>query len=204
MTTEELPMVAQEEARQTMTVDEWREMERTSHDIKYEYIDGQVYAMSGGSLDHAGIAGNLLSALNSAFGDGPCIAYNSDAAARLSSKRYTVPDVTVTCDEHDRGPTMEVQSPRLVVEVLSDSTEAYDRGQKSGFYRACPLIQEYVLIATKYQAVEVYRRTVQGWILHEYGPSDTVELESIGVRVPVDAVYRRTQVPLPGNPQGEV
>ena len=65
-------MVAQKATRQIMTVDEWRELERTSHDIKYEYIDGHVYAMSGGSLDHSGIAGNMVSALNSAFGDGPC------------------------------------------------------------------------------------------------------------------------------------
>lgn len=197
-------MVAQRDARRTMTVDEWRDLERTSHDRKYEYIDGQVYAMSGGSLDHAAIAANVVSALNSAFGDGPCIAYNSDAAARLSPQRYTLPDVTVTCDERDRGPIMEVQSPRLIVEVLSDSTEAYDRGQKAGFYRACPLIQEYVLIATRYQAVEVYQRTVQGWILHEHGPGDTVELGSIGVRLTVDMVYRRTQVPLSSDPQGAV
>ena len=197
-------MVAQEHARQTMTVDEWRELERASHDIKYEYIDGHVYAMSGGSLDHSGIAGNMVSALNSAFGDGPCIAYNSDAAARLSPQRYTLPDVTVTCDERDRGRITEVQSPRLIVEVLSDSTEAYDRGQKSGFYRACPSIQEYVLIATKYQAVEVYQRTAQGWILREYGLGDTVELMSIGINIPVGVVYRRTEVPLPGNPQGKV
>ncbi len=197
-------MVAQEQARQTMTVDEWRELERTSHDIKYEYIDGQVYAMSGGTLDHSGIAVNVVSALNGAFDDGPCIAYNSDAAARLSPQRYTLPDVTVTCDERDRGRITEVQSPRLIVEVLSDSTEAYDRGQKSGYYRACPHIQEYVLIATKYQAIEVYRRTIQGWLMHEYGPGDTVELASIGVSISVGMVYRRTEVPLPSNPQGEV
>lgn len=197
-------MVAQEQARQTMTVDEWRELERTSHDIKYEYIDGQVYAMSGGTLDHSGIAVNVVSALNGAFDDGPCIAYNSDAAARLSPQRYTLPDVTVTCDERDRGRITEVQSPRLIVEVLSDSTEAYDRGQKSGYYRACPHIQEYVLIATKYQAIEVYRRTIQGWLMHEYGPGDTVELASIGVSISVSMVYRRTEVPLPSNPQGEV
>ncbi len=137
-------------------------------------------------------------------GDGPCIAYNSDAAARLSPQRYTLPDVTVTCDERDRGRGTEVQYPRLIIEVLSDSTEAYDRGQKFGFYRACPLIQEHVLIATRYRAVEVYRRTVQGWILHEYGPGDTVEFTSIAVSIPVDAMYRRTEVPLPSDPQGEV
>lgn len=197
-------MVAQVHASQTMTVDEWRELQRTSHDIKYEYIDGQVYAMSGGTLDHAGIAVNVVIALNSAFGEGPCIAYNSDAAVRLSPQRFTLPDITVTCDERDRGRITEVQSPRLIVEVLSDSTEAYDRGQKFGFYRACPLIQEYVLIATRYQAVEVYRRTVQGWILQEYGPGDTVEMASIGIGLAVNTVYRRTEVPLPGAPQGKV
>jgi Uma2 family endonuclease len=73
--------------------------------------------------------------------------YNSDAAARLSASRFTYPDATVTCDERDRGNVKEVQSPRVIVEVVSDTTEAYDRGSKFGFYRACPAVEEYVLVA---------------------------------------------------------
>ncbi len=190
-----------------MSVEEWRELERTSYDVKHEYIDGYVYAMAGGSLAHARIGLNVCGALEAALGDGPCVVYNSDASARLSSKRYTLPDVTVTCDDRDQPTTehMEVRYPRVIVEVLSDSTEAYDRGDKFGYYRARSTVQEYVLVATKRQAVEVYRRTPDAWTFHTYGPGDTIELPSIGARIPLAALYRRTNVPeAPDEPEGEV
>jgi Uma2 family endonuclease len=179
-----------------MSVEAWRELERGSHDRKHEYIDGQVYAMAGGSLDHSQISINVVLILRGTLGRGPCRVYNSDAAARLSSTRYTYPDATVTCDERDRGAVTEIQAPRTIVEVLSpDSTEAYDRGRKFGYYRACPTIQEYVLVATDHQAVEVYRRTAEGWgTFHAYGPGDEVELPSINVRFPVAALYELTDV----------
>ena len=118
--------------------------------------------MSGGSLTHSRISLNVCNALEAALeaAGKSYFVYNSDAAARLSARRYTYPDASVTCDEGDR-PTpdkTEVQVPRVIVEVLSDSTEAYDRGRKFGYYRACPHVQEYTLIATKYQLVEVYRQ----------------------------------------------
>jgi len=193
-------MVAQEDAPRAMTVDEWRELERRSHDAKHEYIDGHVYLMAGGSRAHGRIASDGLRVIEDALAavDRPCDVYNSDVAARLSPRRYTYPDVTVTCDARDQATTgeTEVQAPRVIVEVLSDSTEAYDRGDKFGYYRACPTIQEYVLVATKYQAVEVYRRTERGWTTYQaYGPGDTIELASIGVRFPLAALYRRTDVP---------
>ena len=112
----------------------------------------------------------------------------------------------MTCDERDRGRVTEVQSPRVIIEVLSDSTEARDRGRKFRNYRACPVVQEYVLVATKYQSVEVYRRTPEGWTTyHEYGPDDDVELTSIAVTFPLAALYRRTDVPEnTDEPEGEV
>lgn len=181
----------------TLSVEEWRELERTSHDCKHEYIDGTVYAMAGGTLDHAQIAVNVVMALTTALTGGPCRVYNSDAAARLSPTRYTYPDATVTCDERDRGRGTEIQAPQLVVEVLSpDSTEAFDRGRKFAFYRACPTVREYVLVSTTHQAVEVFRRTAEGWgVYHEYGAGETVDLSSIGVRLAVAALYARTEVP---------
>jgi len=177
-----------------MTVDEWRELEQRSRDVKHEYIDGYVYAMAGGTLDHSLVAVNAVALLNDAFGDGPCIAYNSDAAARLSPTCYTYPDATVTCDEHDRGRIREVRTPSLIVEVLSDTTEAYDRGDKFGYYRACPTVQEYVLVSTRHQLVEVFRRTLKGWEYQAYRPDDEVELTSMSLRFPLAALYRRTTV----------
>jgi Uma2 family endonuclease len=90
---------------------------------------------------------------------------------------------------------MQVQAPRLVVEVLSESTEGKDRVWKAHLYHACPTIQEYVLVATKYQAVEVQRRSGEEWTIHLFGPDDEIELESLGVRFPVSALYRGTTVP---------
>ncbi len=190
-------MVAQREPHR-ITVDEWRELERTSHDVKHEYIDGQMYAMSGGSLAHGRIGLNACIALENALltRGRRCFVYNSDVATRLSSKRYTYPDASVTCDERDQ-PTpdeTEVQSPRVIVEVLSDSTEAYDRGKKFSYYRACPTVQEYVIVATKYQTVEIYRRTSESWAYDAYGPDDVIEITSLDIRIPVAALYRNAGV----------
>ncbi|HCI80761.1 MAG TPA: hypothetical protein DHW02_13840 [Ktedonobacter sp.] len=187
-------MVTQPSPR-SMSVEEWRALERANPDTKYEYIDGNVYMMSGGSFNHARIAQNMVAELNNFFGDGPCSAYNSDVRVRLSEERYTLPDMSVTCSEHDQGTGDEVETPLLIAEVLSDSTEARDRGRKFGYYRACPTIQEYVLIATRYQTVEVYRRTSEGWTSYRvYGPGEEVELESLDVRIPLATLYRRTTV----------
>lgn len=192
-------MVAKRDS-QRMTVDEWREFERDNYDLKYEYIDGQVYAVSGGSLAHGRIASNTIRTLEDALaaGNKPCGVYNSDVAARISPTRYTYPDISVTCDEDDHSAPdkSEVQAPFLIVEVLSDSTEAYDRGRKFGLYRACPTIQEYVLVATRYQMVEVYHRTAQGWTAYQaYSPGDEVELTSLDLRIPLALLYRNAGVP---------
>ena len=200
-------MVAQP-SQQRMSVDEWRALERASHDVKHEYIDGRVYAMSGGSLNHSRIGINACFALENALlaAGKRCYVYNSDAAARISSKRYTYPDASVTCNEQDQ-PTgkKEIQFPRLIVEVLSESTEAYDRGKKFGYYQACPHVQEYVLIDTEYQAIEVFRRTSQLWTYQAYGSGDEIALTSLDIQVSFAAFYRNSGVPEEiDDPEGEV
>ncbi len=189
-------MVAQREPRH-MTVDEWRELERANPGNKYEYIDGQVYLMSGGSLAHSRIGSNTVRTLEDALGNEPCYVYNSDASVSLSEMRYTYPDASVSCDPRDQPTTeqIQVQAPRVVVEVLSDSTEGIDRIRKANLYHACPTIQEYMLIATKYQAVEIQRRAGDEWTLHLFGPHDEIELASIDVRFPLAILYRGTAVP---------
>ena len=192
-------MVAQRSQSYFMSINDWRDLERHSRDSKHEYIDGQVYAMAGGSRAHGRISSNVVRTLEDALGDESlCNVYNSDVAARLSPMRYTYPDTTVTCDECDQAipDETEILSPRVIVEVLSDSTEEYNRGEKFAFYRACPTIQEYVLVATNYQVVEVYRRTLKGWTEYQvYGPGDEVELRSIDVHFPLAVLYKRTTVP---------
>lgn len=122
-------MLAQREPRY-VTIDEWCELERSNHDARHEYIDGQVYLMLKGNANHARIASNTLRAIEDTLGDSLCNVYNSDLSVRLSETRYTYPAVSVTCDGADQGDTNMVQSPRLIIEVLSESTEAYNRGKK--------------------------------------------------------------------------
>ena len=189
-----------------LTIEEWRELERANPDVKYEYIDGQVYLMSGESLAYSRIGSNTVRALEDALGEEQCYVYNSDASVRLSETRYTYPDASVSCDQRDLPTTerIQVQAPRLVVEVLSDSTEGKDRITKAHVYRACPTIQEYMLVATKYQAAEVQRRAGDEWTLHLFGPADEIELVSIGARFPLAALYRGTAVAeMPNNQEDE-
>lgn len=192
-----------------MTLDEWRTLERSSHDLKHEYIDGQVYAMSGGSLSHGRIGSNAVRALEDALAAAgqTCFVYTSDVAVRVSPTRYTYPDASISCDERDQPgrDKTEVVMPRLIVEVLSTGTEAYDRGDKLGYYRACAHIQEYVIVSTRYQGVEVYTRASEAWTYRAYSPGDEIELASIAVRLPVAALYRGANVPeQPRDVEGEV
>ena len=175
-------------------VEEWRDLLLRS-DVKYEYSDGWVYAMAGGTADHSTVALNLTHDLFDALGDGSCRVYNSDLAVRLSPTEYRFPDASVTCDVRDRGAVIEVAFPRLLFEVLSDSTEREDRTTKARLYRGCPTVEEYAFITTRFRAVEVYRRAGDLWIAEIYLPGDTVVLSSIDVRISVNDLYRRSAVP---------
>jgi Uma2 family endonuclease len=191
-------MVAQQDrTRGPLSVDEWRELVRTSG-IRYEYHDGWVCAMAGGSLAHGRIAFNAQQLLDAALGDGPCWVHTSAIAVRLSPSEYRFPDVTVSCDPGDRPTTArtEVSVPRVIIEVLSDSTEREDRTSKLAIYRACPSVETYLLVATDVQGVEVYQRAAPHWTYERYGPGEQIEIESIGIRLAVDALYRLTDVPL--------
>lgn len=189
-------MVTKREPR-PMTIEEWHALERANPDVKYEYIDGWVYMMSGGTANHVRICINAIRAIEDALGNSLCNVYNSDIRVRLSETKYVYPDVTVTCDSGDQGEIDMVQSPRLILEVLSDSTEAYDRGKKFAYCRQCPTIEEYVLVATDRQSVEVFHRTSHGWAAYHarlYGPGDMITLVSINIQFSLDALYRRSTV----------
>jgi Uma2 family endonuclease len=190
-----MAMVAQERPRR-MTLEEWRDLVRTTG-RRYEYSGGWVYAMAGGSLAHMRIALNMVRDIEDAIGTRPCSVYGLETAARLSPSEYRFPDVTVTCDEADR-PTRdrtEVQSPRICLEVRSRSTAREDETEKAQLYRSCPTVQEYGFIYTRFQLVELHRRTDAGWLSEIYRPGDVMVLASIGVRLPVVDIYRRTDVP---------
>src|SRR5947209_18024811 len=121
------------------------------------------------------------------------LVYNSDVYVQLSEHYRVCPDVTVSCDPRDRGAQEVIRYPSLVAEVLSPTTEARDRGQKSLQYRSCPSIQEYLLISSEFPLVEVICGEKQGfWSLYTLGLSDTIELTSLGLRFAVADVYQNT------------
>lgn len=177
--------------RSTMSVEEYLALDRGSPETRYEYIDGYVRMMAGGTLDHATICLNIGSLLRNALRGSPCRVFPSDARVRIANARYVYPDVTVSCGENDRGRVDIIESPRLVIEVLSPGTEAYDRGKKFACYRECPTIQEYLLVNTEFPAVELCRREKHDLSsFRTFEPDEQVELASLhGIHLPVAAVY---------------
>jgi Uma2 family endonuclease len=161
----------------------------------YEYLNGRIYMMTGGSPDHSIIGSNTNSLLKTLLKGRRCIVYNSDIYFQISENYRVCPDVAVSCDSRDRGAQDAIRYPSLVVEVLSLSTEARDRGEKSLAYRANPGIQEYLLINSAYPIIELFRREKHGfWALYTLGIEDSVELTSIGVRFSVAEVYQDTSL----------
>ncbi len=160
---------------------------------KYEYHDGAVRLMSGGSGEHATISGNIFSGLRVQFRTGPCTVYNSDMRVQVAEGTYYLPDVTVTCnvDDRRRGVTL-VLSPRLVVEVLSPSTEKTDRTEKFKVYQGCPTIAEIALVSQFSPYVQIWRRDEEApgtWLYADYQSGEEVEFTSIDVRLSIEEIY---------------
>lgn len=174
-----------------LTADEYLDLEERS-DTKHEYIDGQAYAMAGASDAHVTIALNLATLLRSHVRGSGCRVYIADMKARIESpNRFYYPDVMVTCDPRDLETSTYKRFASLIVEVLSDSTEAGDRGDKFVDYQELETLREYVLINTKRQRVECFRRNEQGlWVLQSYTPQHTsFRLDSIGFEATLAALY---------------
>ncbi|MFL9466405.1 MULTISPECIES: Uma2 family endonuclease [Scytonema] len=152
-----------------VTPEEYLQMEEKS-DIKHEYIDGCAYAMAGALDPHVTIALNIASLLRNRVRGTGCRVYIADMKARIESlNRYYYPDIMVSCDQRDRETPAYKRFPCLIVEVLSDSTEAFDRGDKFADYQTLESLKEYVLINTKRQRVECFRRNDEGlWVLQTY------------------------------------
>src|SRR5436190_1513984 len=128
----------------SMSVEDYLILNRNSKDIRYEYLAGDVRMLAGGSPDHSIIIANLTSAIKGPLKGSQCRVYNSDVQLKLTEKRYVYPNITISCDERDRNQKETIHYPIVVVEVLSPSTEAIDRGKKAAYYRACPTIKEYM------------------------------------------------------------
>jgi Uma2 family endonuclease len=165
----------------------WEEQQLERH----EYIDGEVYAMTGGTINHSDIAGNFLSLLKTHLRGSGCKTLNSDARINIfNSTDYVYPDVSVTCDDRDKTTTQYITYPCLLIEVLSPSTEAYDRGDKFEMYARNPNLQEYVLVNTNKVAIDLYRKNDRGeWVITHYRSLSSIELKSINLTFAIETVY---------------
>jgi Uma2 family endonuclease len=187
-----LPMMPAQ--KQKMTYAEYLALEGKSLDVKHEFVDGEVYAMAGGTPDHGALAVAFASEVRAAIGARPCRVFSSDVRVRVvATGMAAYPDVSVVCGKLETDPedASAITNPVLVVEVLSDSTEARDRGVKAAHYRHVPSLREYVLVSQRERRVEVHRRNEAGrWELFEYEGHATAELASVGCRVALDDLYR--------------
>ncbi|MDI1443676.1 Uma2 family endonuclease [Polyangium sp. 6x1] len=187
-----------EAARKLVTFAEYIAFEEKA-ETKHEYRNGEIVAMAGGTLEHASIAGNLAFLLGSQLRDRPCTVFSSDARVRVpATGLVTYPDLSVVCGKLERDPEHKhtMTNPIVLVEVLSPSTEAYDRGAKFHHYKQIPSLKEYVLVSSEQRLIEVFRRREDGsWSYHDTAEKGAAELTSIGCKLDLDDVYR--------NPLGE-
>ncbi len=161
-------------------------------ETKHEYADGLVFAMAGGTLEHARLSGRLAFLLGVALEGKPCNVFSSDARVRVAAtNRSTYPDLSVVCGpvEHASDDPHALVNPAVIVEVLSEGTERGDRGEKFRHYRRLASLREYVLVAQDEARVEVFRREADVWTFREHGPGQRVVLASIGASFEVDALY---------------
>ena len=189
-------------AQSHLTPEEYLAQERKAT-IKSEYLNGQMYAMSGASRAHNLICLNIGGELRTQLKERACEVYVNDMRVRVSAAGlYTYPDVLVVCEE----PRFEDDSfdillnPTALFEVLSPSTEAYDRGAKFGYNRQLDSMQEYTLVSQELMRVEHYLRHNEQWILTEFSsPDDVVRLTSIDCELPLREIYDRVEF-LPNDP----
>lgn len=184
----------------SLTADDYLAGEALSP-IRHEYVGGEVFAMAGATEEHATIALNFASLLRAQVRGGPCRVYIADMKLRVeAADAFFYPDVFVTCDPRDAGESLAKRHPSLICEVLSESTEAYDRGGKFAAYRTLDSLKEYLLIDSRSRSVEVFRRQPDGWLLAPVAPDGQLELMSLGFRCTVDALYEDVVFPTPANP----
>ena len=174
-----------------MSPEEYLEFEHHS-DIKHEYIDGEVYAMAGTTKAHNTISLNLAILFREKLKNSNCQTFMADIKVNVSNqKRFFYPDIVVTCDDNDDVNAYDIKFPKVIVEVLSESTETFDRGKKFQYYRNIPSLQEYILISSQEYLIECFRRTKNDlWTLETYEGLNTIlRIESLAIDAPLSEIY---------------
>lgn len=184
------------------TPEEYLVRERRAQ-YRSEYVDGRVYAMAGASRAHNLVAGNVFAELRAQMRGKPCEAYVSDMRVKVSrTGLYTYPDVVAVCGEprFEDGHVDTLLNPTLIVEVLSGSTEGYDRGEKFSHYRRLESLREYVLVAQDRVRVEHFARHGEHWMLTESSdPDGALALPALDCAIALRAVYERVELPAGGD-----
>jgi Uma2 family endonuclease len=178
------------------TPEDYLAIERISP-IKHEYLQGQLVAMAGASKAHVIIVGNLSALLVNHLRGTGCVPYATDMKVRLPELNiFYYSDIAVTCDERDRIFSEDfILHPKLIIEVLSDSTEAFDRGDKFADYKTIPELEEYVLIHQKQVLVERFERKSDNlWVPQVFRDGDTIELKSVGFLGAIASLYENTNL----------
>ena len=174
-----------------MSPEEYLEFEHHS-DIKHEYIDGEVYAMAGTTKAHNTISLNLAILFREKLKNSNCQTFMADIKVNISNKkRFFYPDIVVTCDDNDDVNAYDIKFPKVIVEVLSESTEKFDRGKKFQYYRTIPSLQEYILISSQEYLIECFRRTKNDlWTLQTYeGLNAILRIENLAFDAPLSEIY---------------
>lgn len=187
-----------------VTPEQYLEAEREA-DFKSEYFSGQIFAMAGGTPEHSAIGTNIAGELRSRLRGKPCQVYNSDLRVTvMQSGLKTYPDVTVVCGEQYFHPldTNSLINPTVIIEVLSGSTESYDRGAKWTLYQGLDSLQEYVLVSVSTPRIERFTRQDNGlWLYESVGGVDgEIRLESLEITLPLAEVYERVVFSAPPEP----
>lgn len=181
-----------------MSLEAYLAFEETA-ETKHEFVNGDVVAMAGASPAHSLVRDGIAGALQVAFAAAgrPCVTFSSDTRVLIAETGlYAYPDLTVVCGPSEwdrRANPPSLKNPLVVVEVLSDSTEAYDRGAKWAHYQRRASVQEYVLVSTTSRRVDLFRRRASDswWESRSFEPGDSVPLASLGIEVPVADLYRQ-------------
>jgi Uma2 family endonuclease len=176
--------------KRAMSVDEYRTLEREA-DARHEFINGEAYAMAGGTAEHACIQANVTGALWTRLRGKPCRPSSNDQKVFVpETGSYLYADLTVVCGGFEYHPADEnaVTNPRVLVEVLSESTADYDRGTKFQHYKRLQSLAEYVLVSQDEQRVEVRQRVEEGWLIREV-TEGAVHLASLDLDIPLDEIY---------------
>jgi Uma2 family endonuclease len=188
-----------------LTEAEYLEIERAA-EFKSEFFDGEMFAMAGGTPQHSLIATNLAAEFRNRLKDHACTGYNTDLRIKVEATGLlTYPDLSVICDplQFAEGTDDTVVNPTVLVEVLSNSTEAYDRGRKFEHYRQIPNLREYLLVSQTEPRIEQFIRQSDGrWLLNEAaGMEKKIELPSLKITISLSEIFAKVNfVPVPIRP----